>query len=78
MNKRQITATLREASFSPGKLGPMKIIADVGNVDYYINRSREFLSLSRSALTLEQKRYYLNMALSTIALAKVTIDEGNK
>ena len=75
MNKRQIARALREAVFTPGKLGPLKIIADVGDADYYINRAREFLTLSLDSPTIEQQFYYLDMALSLIALAKVTKTE---
>ncbi len=78
MNKRQIAKALREAVFTPGKPGPLQIISDVGNVDYYINRSREFLTLSLTSLTQCQKLYYLNMALSLIALAKVEINPEPK
>ena len=77
MNKRQIATALREAVFTPGKPGPLKIISDVGNPDYYIKRSIEFLARSLESPTQEQKTYYLNMALSLIALAKVT-DEKTK
>ena len=74
MNKRQIAKALREAVFTPGKPGPIKIIADVGSTDYYINRSREFLTLSLESPTFDQCTHYLNMALSLIALAKVNMD----
>ena len=74
MNKRQIAAALREAVFTPGKRGPLQVIADVGDVDYYIRRAAEFLTLSLTALTEDQCFKYLNNALSLIALAKVTID----
>ena len=75
MNKRQIAKALREAVFTPGKPGPLKIIADVGDADYYINRAREFLTLSLESPSIDQHIYYLNMALSLIALAKVNINE---
>ena len=77
MNKRQIAKALREAIFTPGKPGPLKIIADVGNADYYINRSIEFLTLSLESPTIDQCLYYQNMALSLIALAKVTYEKAN-
>lgn len=75
MNKSQIAKALREAAFSPGKQGPLKIIADVGNINYYIRRAMEFLTLSLTALTPEQKVEYFNNALSMIALAKVKTQE---
>jgi hypothetical protein len=76
MNKTQIAKALREAVFAPGKQGPLKIVADVGNLDYYIRRASENLILSLTALTTDQRVYYLNTALSLTALAKVTAQES--
>ena len=75
MNKRQIAATLREAVFTPGKPGPLKIIADVGDVDYFIRRATETLKCSLSSPTKNQKIDYLNQALSLIAMGKVTLND---
>lgn len=75
MTKNQISAALREATFNPNKLGPLKVIADVGDIDYYIRRAIEFLILSLSAFTSEQQLHYLNTALSLVALAKVKIND---
>ncbi len=71
MNQSQIAKALREAVFSPGKPGPLKVIADVGNINYYIRRATEFLTLSLTALTREQRIKYFDSALGMIALAKV-------
>ena len=78
MNKRQIAKALSTAAFTPGKLGPMKIIADVGNINYYIRRATEFLTLSLTALTREQRVKYFDSALGLIALAKVKTQETEK
>ena len=78
MNKRQIAKALSSAAFTPGKLGPMKIIADVGNINYYIRRATEFLTLSLTALTREQRVKYFDCALGLIALAKVKTQETEK
>ncbi len=75
MNKRQITKALSTAAFTPGKLGPMKVIADVGNINYYIRRATEFLTLSLTALTRDQRVKYFDSALGLIALAKVKTQE---
>lgn len=75
MNKTQIAKALREAVFAPSKQGPLKVIADVGNLDYYIRRAMESLLLSLTALTADQRIAYLNTALSLIALAKVTVQD---
>ena len=69
--KRKIAAALQSATFAPGRPGPMKVISDVGNIDYYIRRAQEFLTLSLTALTTDQRDYYLTTALSVLALAKV-------
>ena len=75
VNQRQIAAALREAVFTPGKPGSLKIIADTGNVDYFIRRAIETLKYSLSSPTKNQKTDYLTIALSLIALSKVTINE---
>ena len=69
--KREIAAALRSAIFSPGKPGPLRVIADVGDLNYYIRRAQELLTLSLTALTTEQRDHYLTTALSILALAKV-------
>ncbi|MEE9548731.1 MAG: hypothetical protein V3V68_05185 [Nitrosomonadaceae bacterium] len=71
MNQRQITKALSSATFAPGKPGPLKVIADVGNINYYIRRAMEFLTLSLTALTKAQRVKYFDSALGMVALAKV-------
>ncbi|KKN17632.1 hypothetical protein LCGC14_0963840 [marine sediment metagenome] len=78
MNKSQIAKALREAAFTPGKPGPLKVIADVGNINYYIRRATEFLTLSLTALTREQRVKYFDNALALTALAKVETQEQEK
>lgn len=73
ITKSQITAALREAAFVPSKSGPLKIIVDVGNVDYYITRAQELLALANNSPSIEQCLKYLNTALSLIAISKVEI-----
>lgn len=69
--QRQIAAALRDAVFAPGKPGPMKVIADVGNFDYYIRRAQELLINVHCAPTADQRDHYLQHVLSVLALAKV-------
>jgi len=38
-----ICAFLRKCFFNPNKLGPLKIISDIGNADYYEQRAIEFI-----------------------------------
>lgn len=73
MTKTQIAKALREAAFAPNVRGPLKVVADVGNLEYYIRRAMESLTFSLTALTADQQIDYLDTALSLTALAKVTI-----
>jgi len=74
--QRELAATLRESVFSPHKLGPMKIIVDVGNVDYYIKRADEFVMLAETALTGDQCMDYLTQAISLLGVAKTLIKKS--
>ena len=67
---------LQEATFAPTKPGPLKIIADVGDLDYYIRRAQELLELSFVALSDDAKYHRLNMSLSLLALAKAKLQEN--
>ena len=73
MNKREITKKLRESTFAPNKPGALKIIADVGNSDYYIKRAIEMLRHSEVQTPLWKKQSRRD-AISLIALARV-LDE---
>ncbi len=73
MNKTQITKKLRESAFAPNNPGPLKIIADVGNSEYYIKRAIEMLRHSEVQCSEKQKRSRVD-AISLIALARV-LDE---
>lgn len=65
----QLKAILRESAFDPRKPGPFKVITDVGNVDYYINRAIE---LCYEAQTSNKPDAILMKAISLLALARVT------
>lgn len=71
MNQRQIAHALQSAVFAPGKPGPMKIIADVGNFDFYVRRVQELLTRVLDAPTADQRDNLLTMSLSVLALAKI-------
>ena len=73
MNKKEISSKLRESAFAPNKPGPLKIIADVGNSDYYIKRAIEMLRHSEVQEPFQQKQSRKD-SISLIALARV-IDE---
>ena len=73
--QRQVNVILRGASFTPDK-GPIKVMADVGDFDYFTKRAREILILLESSPTKEQRREYLNTAIKLIVLA-VIYNENN-
>ena len=74
MNKTQISKKLKDSVFAPNKPGPLKIIADVGNSDYYITRAIELLRRSEVQASVNIKRGMRIDAISLIALARV-LDE---
>ena len=71
MNKTQISKKLKDSVFAPNKPGPLKIIADVGNSDYYITRAIELLRRSEVQEKADLKRAMRVDAISLIALARV-------
>lgn len=77
MNQRKIAAALRESVFAPNKPGPLKVVADVGNADYYILRAIE--EAGNASATMKEyralRKSQLTKAISLLALAKVTLDE---
>jgi len=72
MNQTQIAKKLRDSVFAPNKPGPLKIIADVGNSDYYINRAVEMLRHSLVQSSSNIKCRMQTDAISLIALARCT------
>lgn len=74
--QRELAAALRESVFSPHKPGPMKIIVDVGNVNYYTRRGCELATLAQTALTAEQASVYLTQAIAILGVAKLIIKKG--
>ncbi len=71
MNKTQISKKLKDSVFAPNKPGPLKIIADVGNADYYITRAIELLRRSEVQARADLKKEMRMAAISLIALARV-------
>jgi len=74
MNKSQIRAKLKDSVLAPNKNGTFKIIADVGNSDYYIKRAIEILRLSEIKDAEVRKQARIN-AITLIALARVYDEE---
>lgn len=83
MNQRQITKILRESVFAPNKSGLMRVITDVGSIDYYLNRAIEAIKradLKHAPVTglVPYDREQLTFAISLLALSKAQIDEQNQ
>ncbi len=70
ITKRELAATLRESIFAPNKPGPLKVIMDVGGSYYYRQRALELVTLSLESPTEEQCVYYLEQAITLLAVAK--------
>ena len=78
ITKRGITATLRESAFTPSTPGPLKVIIDVGNIDYYITRAIELCTLALESKSVMQKLAVLTKAISLLAVGKILIRYDNK
>lgn len=70
ITKRELAAVLRESVFAPNKPGPLKVIMDVGDTRYYRQRALELVTLSLETPTKEQCAYYLEQAITLLAVAK--------
>ena len=66
-----IKRVYRDCVFSPRKDGPLKIIADVGNPAYYVQRAREILARVMDSGDLKR-------AIQLLALAVVELDDGEQ
>jgi hypothetical protein len=66
-SKTAIIKILRECVFDPREPGPMKIIADVGNQEYFITRAIELLSTEKQLLIQDE----LIQAIRLLVLAKM-------
>lgn len=84
ITKTKITQILNSCKFNPRISGPLKIIADVGNVDYYCNRAIEFIEQSKLEAIefIEQsklegcgEKQCLEKAISLLALAIANNEE---
>lgn len=66
--KTQISKILNDCKFNPKLDGPLKVISDVGNTDYYMNRAVEFITEAKS-LKRCGKSPSLRNAIALLALA---------
>jgi len=70
VSKTQIVKILNDCKFNPRKPGPLKVIADVGNTDYYCRRAIEFIKdAKQEELHPGDKENYLTNAIALLALA---------
>jgi hypothetical protein len=70
--ERQVKELLRQCSFNPRKDHDYKIIADVGDKDYYITRALELLTVAKNA-TISRQDELLKTAVSLITLARLEL-----
>jgi len=69
--RKQLTKTM----FDPREPGPMKIIADVGNIQYYVMRGIEFSHMANQAVTSDDAAVHLRNAMRCMLLALVIEDQ---
>lgn len=74
INKRAIERALKECAFDPKKTGPLAVVLDVNNTDYYLNRSIELI---KEAL-IYPERYDENIKRTIQLLIWSKIKEGGK
>lgn len=78
ITKRELAAILRESVVAPNKSGPLKVIIDVGDPRYYMQRTLELVTLSLTSPTVDQQEYYLEQAIFLLGVAKYTIRTNQK
>lgn len=75
----QIKSFLNKCVFNPKKPGPLSIIADIGNANYYENRAIEFIKEAQfiDCMTPDNMLYYDDKIIKAIQLL-VLARESNK
>lgn len=68
-SKKMLQAEARDCIFDPRAVGPMKIIADTDNLDYFKGRAIE--CINRSQIENPKKELQMAVGLLLLALAKV-------
>lgn len=74
VNASRIKAVYRSCVFTPAKPGPMKIIADVGDPQYYIQRSAEILELQIQSPEKDTEELRKAIGLLALAVAETEIN----
>lgn len=72
ITKTQISKILNDCKFNPRIPGPAKIIADVGNYEYYIKRAIEILQVTLASEDLGESNLQQAIALLALAIANET------
>lgn len=66
-SKTELRRHLRDCLFDPRKPGPMQVIADTGNTDYYETRAKE--CISQYTETTDEKSANIRMAIGLLLLS---------
>jgi len=76
VNASRIKAVFRSCVFTPAKPGPMKIIADVGDPQYYIMRASEILETQiQGKHTKDTDELRKAIGLLALAVAEIELNE---
>ena len=70
INKRELAAVLRESVQAINRPGPLRVIVDVGDTRYYVQRAKELVTLILESPTSEQQIAYLSDAIFLLGVAK--------
>lgn len=72
----QIRKVLRNCQFNPREPGPMKVVADCGDKNYYMTRAIEMIHTSKDAGVGYDVAGGLRQAIGLLALALAEIESG--
>jgi len=73
ITRQKLATILRESVFTPTTPGPLKVIIDVGDTDYYIKRAIELCTMSLKSGSIKQRLVLLTQAISLLAVSKILI-----
>jgi len=74
----EIRKVLREMAFNPKKPGPMKIITDQRNQQYWTHRAMEAIQMSLVTADHEDYQNQLTMSIRLLTLCKIESEHGRK
>ncbi len=70
ITKKELAAVLRESVQAINRPGPLRVIVDVGDTRYYVQRVKELVTLILESPTSEQQIAYLEDAIFLLGVAK--------